>query len=210
VVNYGQLGSTPLNDSIVSTRGTVEPAKQFTLCVVLAGVAIYDALLAYSIAKPERRFWPPPPRPSWRHEIMRAAGVLGPISIVGMLALGLLDWDSFVWRHWSRFVIGGLLFVSGGGFALWGFCGLGLTASQGFARPLLISGAYRYSRNPQYVGAVAGLLGYGLVCNSTLALATLVLWSSWYLLAPFAEEPWLLEHLGAPYAEYAAKVRRYL
>jgi protein-S-isoprenylcysteine O-methyltransferase Ste14 len=188
----------------------VEPAKQIIFWSVLAGVVIYDSLLVFSIAKPQLRFWPPPPRPSWRHEVTRLTGVLGPLSVVGMLALGVLDWNTFVWRHWSRFVVGGFLFLAGGAFALWGFFGLGVTASQGLGGPLLVRGAYRYSRNPQYVGAVASLCGYGLISNSTLALTALVLWSSWYLLAPFAEEPWLRDRLGAPYAEYAAKVRRYL
>lgn len=184
--------------------------KQIIFLLVLGGVAIYDSLLVFSIAKPQLRFWPPPPRPSWRHEVTRLTGVLGPLSVAGMLALGVLDWDTFLWRHWSRFVIGGVLFVAGGAFALWGFFGLGVTASQGLGGPLLAGGAYRHSRNPQYVGAVAGLLGYGLICNSTLALTAAALWSSWYLLAPFAEEPWLRERLGAPYADYLATVRRYL
>lgn len=185
-------------------------AKEIIFWGIVAGAVIYDSLLIFSLAKPQLRFWPPPPKPSWRYEVTRVTGVLGPLSVVGMLALGVLDWDSFVWRHWSRFIAGSLLFFSGGAFALWSFFGLGVTASQGLGGPLLVSGAYRYSRNPQYIGTVAGLLGYGLICNSTLTLTALVLWSSWYLLAPFAEEPWLHERLGAPYAEYAASVRRYL
>jgi protein-S-isoprenylcysteine O-methyltransferase Ste14 len=188
----------------------VDLAKEIVFWGVVAGVVIYDSLLFFSIAKPQLRFWPPPPRPSWRHEVMRVSGVVGPLSILGMLALGGLDWDSFVWRHWSRFVVGGFLFASGGAFALWGFFGLGVEASQGLGGPLRVSGAYRCSRNPQYVGAVAGMLGYAVICNSTLTLTAVLLWSSWYLLAPFAEEPWLREQLGAPFTDYAARVRRYL
>lgn len=101
-------------------------------------------------------------------------------------------------------------FLAGGAFALWGFFGLGVTASQGLGGPLLARGAYRYSRNPQYVGTVAVLLGYAVICNSSLTLVAVLPWSAWYLLAPLAEEPWLHERLGAPYAEYAATVRRYL
>jgi protein-S-isoprenylcysteine O-methyltransferase Ste14 len=188
----------------------VEHAKEILFWGVVASAAISDALLCFSIAKPKLRFWPLPPSPSWRREVMRRLGVVGPLSIVGILALGVLDWDSFVWRHWSRLAVGGFAFGFGGAFALWGFFGLGVTASQGLGGPLLVSGAYRYSRNPQYVGTVAVLLGYGVVCNSTLALLSGALWSSWYLLAPLAEEPWLREHLGAPFGEYAAKVRRFL
>jgi protein-S-isoprenylcysteine O-methyltransferase Ste14 len=188
----------------------MERAKEIIFWGVVVSAAIYDFLLLYSIAKPQFRFWPLPPRPSWRHEVMRRVGMVGPLSIVGMLVLGVLDWESLAWRHWSRFVAGGFLFVSGGAFALWGFFGLGVIASQGLGGSLLVSGAYRYSRNPQYVGAVAGLLGYGVICSSSLTLVAGLLWSSWYLLAPFAEEPWLREHLGAPFEDYAARVRRYL
>ncbi len=177
---------------------------------VLASLLVCDSLLLVSIARPDLRFWPPPDRPSWRHEVTRITGVVGPLSIVGVLLLGALDWDSFGWRHWSRFVVGGSLFACGGAFALWGFFGLGVRASQGLGGPLLASGAYRYSRNPQYVGAVGGLFGYGLICNSALTLVAWTLWSSWYLLAPFAEEPWLRERLGAPYAAYASRVRRFI
>ena len=188
----------------------MEGATQIVFWGVIASAVLYDSLLLFSIAKPRLRFWPPPPRPSWRREFMRVSGIVGPLSVLGMLALGWLDWDSFAWRHWSGFVVGGIVFASGAAFALWGFLGLGVTASEGLGGPLLVSGAYRYSRNPQYVGAVAGLIGYGVFCNSTLALAAAVTWSSWYLLAPFAEEPWLRERLGSPFAEYAARVRRYL
>jgi protein-S-isoprenylcysteine O-methyltransferase Ste14 len=140
--------------------------KEIIFWSVVGSVVLYDSLLIFSIATLQVRFWPPPQRPSWRRTVMRVVGPLGPLSVVGILVLGVLDADSFVWRHWSRLVGAGVLFLSGGAFALWGFFGLGVTASQGFGGPLLVSGAYRYSRNPQYVGTVAGLLGYGLLCNS--------------------------------------------
>ena len=184
--------------------------KDIVFWGVIASLLVSDPLLIVSIAKPELRFWPLPDRPSWRHDVMRIVGVVGPLSIVGVLLLGVLDWNSFVWRHWTRFVVGGLLFVAGGAFALWGFFGLGIHASQGLGGPLLASGAYRYSRNPQYIGTICGLMGYGLICNSTLTLVAWTLWSSWYVLAPFAEEPWLRERLGAPYVEYSSKVRRFI
>src|SRR2546427_11159477 len=132
--------------------------REMLFCGLIASLLAYDILLIVSIARPELRFWPPPERPSWRHEVMRVAGF----------------------------------------------------PSQGLGGPLLASGAYRYSRNPQYVGAISGLIGYSLICNSALALIAWILWSSWYLLAPVAEEPWLRERLGAAYTEYASQVRRFL
>jgi protein-S-isoprenylcysteine O-methyltransferase Ste14 len=49
-----------------------------------------------------------------------------------------------------------------------------------------------------------------LVSNSELALVVWALWTLWFALAPFAEEPWLREKLGAPYEEYTKRTRRYL
>lgn len=62
---------------------------------VVAGAAIYDVLLGISIAEPRLRFWPLPPSPSWRREVMRLTGIVGPLSLVGMLVLGVLDWNTF-------------------------------------------------------------------------------------------------------------------
>jgi len=178
--------------------------------LVLGGAVISDCLLLFSIAKPALRFWPLPPASSWRYAVMRLLGPVTPLSLGGIVALGLLDWNTFAWQHWSRFVVGGLLFASGGAFALWGAIGLGLNASQGHGGPLVARGAYRFSRNPQYVGTVAVLIAYSVLCNSTLVVVAGLAWSSWYLLAPFAEEPWLRERLGDAFDEYAARVPRYL
>ncbi len=184
--------------------------KEIIFWGVVGSLVLSNGLLVFSIVNPKRRFWPPPEPPSWRYEFTRFTGVLGPLAIFGALVLGVLDWDRFALHHWSRFAVGGCLFVPGGAFAFWGYIGLGVHASRGLGGELIATGAYRYSRNPQYVGTIAGLLGYALVCNSALTLIAWVLWSPWFLLAPFAEEPWLREHLGAPYEEYAAKVPRYL
>lgn len=188
----------------------MEAIKAIIFWVVLGGAVISDGLLVLSIAKPNLRFWPLPPKPSWRYTVMRITGPLTPLSLIGILALGPLDWDTFAWPHQSRFIVGGLLFASGGAFALWAAIGLGLSASQGYGGPLVARGAYQFSRNPQYVGTIAVLVGYSLICNSTLALAATLLWSSWYLLAPLAEESWLRERLGASFEAYAARVPRYL
>jgi len=168
------------------------------------------ATLALSILRPDLRLWPLPEPGTPLYALSRASTPVGPIAILGLLAVGALDFDGFVLHHPLRFAVGGALLLPGGAFALWGFFGLGLEASTGVERALLARGAYRYSRNPQYVGSVVGLLGYALICNSALALVCWALWSAWFLLAPFAEEPWLREKLGEPYLDYTRRVRRYL
>jgi len=135
---------------------------------------------------------------------------LGPMSVVGFLLLGFLDRGSLAWESDLRLVAGAALFVPGAAAAVWGAVGLGFKASTGVAGELMANGAYRFSRNPQYVGSIGAMGGYALLCNSWLALAVWAFWSLWFVLAPFAEEPWLREKLGPAYDAYAQQVRRYL
>ena len=152
----------------------------------------------------------PPDRSTRRYAFTRVTALLGPLTVVGVLALGYLDWGSAGLAHSARLLVGGALFVCGSGFALWGYFGLGLRASQGQQAGLVAEGAYRYSRNPPYVGSIVGFLGYAVACNSADCFVAWLLWSAWFVMAPFAEEPWLREQLGAPYDEYAARVPRFV
>lgn len=129
--------------------------------------------------------------------------------LLGVVVLGIIDWNSFAFHHWARFLVGGLLMACGF-FALWGYLTLGVNASQGLGGDLVTTGAYQYSRNPQYVGTIPAVLGYAIICSSTLALTTAPLVVGWLVLVPFAEESWCREHLGAAYEEYARKVPRFL
>jgi len=173
--------------------------------IVLATVLLNSATVVLSIVRPDMRVWPPPRRDSWQffyNGVMSLAGLLG------VVVLGIIDWNSFALHHWARFLVGGLL-TACGFFALWGYLTLGVHASQGLGSDLVTTGPYRYSRNPQYVGAIPAVLGYALVCNSIRALITGLLVSGWFVLVPFAEEPWCREHLGAAYEEYSRKVPRF-
>ena len=161
----------------------------------------------WSIFRPEHRTWPPLRREG---VVYHVNGVLGPGINFGLVALAVLGWNSFVFDHWLRFPVGGALFVVGGYLALGGVFTLGAERTYGYEGELVESGPYRFSRNPQYVGAVLSFVELNLICNSTPGLAATLIASVWLLLLPFAEEPWLREKLGARYEEYAARVPRYL
>ena len=75
---------------------------------------------------------------------------------------------------------------------------------------LIDSGAYRHCRNPQYIGAITGFVGYALMCNSALALVASGFVALQFILMPFSEEPWLRDGLGAPYEAYCGRVPRFL
>ncbi len=186
--------------------------REVVFWAVVTSLAHSNALLIWSILRPELRFWPPPERSSKRYRYARVNAVLGPLTVVGVFAIGLLDWNRgpLTDLGWSRLLLGGPLFAAGGAFALWGYVGLGVRQSQGLHTGLVASGAYRFSRNPQYVGTIGCLLGYALVCNSPLTLIIWGFWSAWFIMAPRAEEPWLRNQLGPSYDDYVAGVPRFL
>jgi len=179
---------------------------RLTFSLVILCVVLEAGSLAVSVARPDLRIWPPPRRDSWQFMVN---GILSNTMLFGLVALGLIDWNSFIFPAWTR-VVGGILIAFGGAFALWGFLTLGSHASQGLGGGLIASGPYRYSRNPQYVGTVAVLVGYATLSNSALALIAAVMASAWFVALPCAEEPWLRDRFGQAFEEYAARVPRFL
>ncbi|NDV25234.1 isoprenylcysteine carboxylmethyltransferase family protein [Desulfovibrio sp. JC010] len=76
---------------------------------------------------------------------------------------------------------------------------------------LVVSGPFRVSRNPMYVGMVAALLGTSLAAATYVGIAFLLLFvmivATVYI--PF-EEGRMLAVFGREYEEYCLKVRRWL
>lgn len=173
--------------------------------VVAAAILLNSATVLLSIVRPDLRVWPPPRRDSWQY---RYNGAMSYTGLLGLVALGILDWNSFALSAPVR-VLGGGLLMACSLFALWGYLTLGSHASRGLGGELVTTGPYRYSRNPQYVGTIPATLGYAIICSSTLALVAALLISVWFVLVPFAEESWCREHLGPGYEAYAAKVPRF-
>jgi protein-S-isoprenylcysteine O-methyltransferase Ste14 len=87
------------------------------------------------------------------------------------------------------------------------------TAIRPFDRSsaLVISGPYRFTRNPMYVGLVAMLIGLALMLESLSPLLVVAAFA-WIIATRFiaVEERMLDERFGTAYAEYRARVRRWL
>ena len=175
--------------------------------VTVVSEALIIAALVVTVLVPSRRVWPPPGRKSWQY---RYIWTLTTVSILGAGVLGFLDWDTFILAHWSRLVAGAVLLVGGLSFALWGMKTLGVHASLGLGGEFITHGPYRYSRNPEYVGDVAAITGYALMCNSDLTMVAGALGIACFLLMPLAEEPWLRERFGEGYDDYIARVPRFI
>lgn len=76
---------------------------------------------------------------------------------------------------------------------------------------LVLSGAYRFTRNPMYVGLTCIQAGLGLAVNN-LWIALLAAFSllTVHFLAVVPEEKYLTDKFGDSYRSYLIKVRRYL
>lgn len=175
--------------------------------VTLAMETLLLIFILISIFYPKRRIWPPPRKWSWQFIAIWSLSIG---AITGGALLAVLDYNTFVIRHWIRFPIGIILFVGGNVLAFWGVKTLGAHASSGLKHRLVTSGPYRYTRNPQYLGDIMIFLGVILLSNSFYATIVCIFGIILFLLMPFAEEPWLREVYGEEYIEYCRRVPRYL
>jgi len=181
--------------------------KEFVFIIIFLSELLLGIGLVLSLLKTGMRIWPPPGKNSWQQLCTLA---LTFIAMAGGIGLGILDFNSLVSTPWLRFTIGGVLSVAGFLFALSGTRSLRMHMSLGLDGDLTTTGAYRYSRNPQYIGWAAFFVGYAVLCSSLLTLVVAGIGASLFVLAPFTEEPWLRERYGADYGEYVAQVPRFI
>ena len=131
------------------------------------------------------------------------------LTAVSIILLGVLDWNTASYKSWMR-VIGGLLWVSGMSLAIWAVSCLGLKISSGSSSGLIVHGPYRWTRNPQYLGFMLGLIGWGLMTGSSCTLiAGIAGWIPLYPV-PWTEEPWIMETYWNAYNEYKKNKPRFL
>lgn len=177
------------------------------LSVTLVAEILSIASVALSIAFPHRRVWPPPWRRAWEGYMMWLFFI---VSAVGIIAAGIVDWRSINLVPWIRWGVGVPLWIGGSGFAQWAMITLGAATSFGDEGGLIRRGPYRYSRNPQYVGFIVGLMGWAIVSSSAMTLVASLVGVIPLVLVPFAEEPWLEARYGEEYKEYKRAVPRFI
>jgi protein-S-isoprenylcysteine O-methyltransferase Ste14 len=95
----------------------------------------------------------------------------------------------------------------------WDFAarGRGIPAPLDHAKQLVVTGLYRYIRNPMYVGVLLALLGEALFFGSVPFVEYTAIWFALVHLAVlFYEEPNLRRRFGSSYDDYAAAVGRWI
>lgn len=96
---------------------------------------------------------------------------------------------------------------------VWEFAarGRGTLAPIDPPRELVVSGLYRYVRNPMYVGVVTALLGEAALFRSrALLVFTFFFWAVSHLFVVLYEEPHLADRFGESYSRYRRAVWRWV
>jgi protein-S-isoprenylcysteine O-methyltransferase Ste14 len=139
-----------------------------------------------------------------------------------MLA-GVIPWSMTHWQFRPPFLAAeatrwaGLALIVAGvpglldSFARFALQGLGTPAPIAPPSNLVVSGLYRYVRNPIYVAVVAVILGQGLLfADLSLLVYGALLWLFFHIVVIASEEPTLRQSFGADYESYCAHVPRWL
>jgi len=112
--------------------------------------------------------------------------------------------------------VGGALIAAGlasvvHSFARFALEGRGTPAPIAPTETLVVSGQYRYVRNPMYVAVVAMILGQALLFGSAaLVWYALGAWAAFHAFVMGYEEPTLARRYGESYERYRASVPRWL
>ena len=112
--------------------------------------------------------------------------------------------------------VGGLMIVAGlpvllDSFVRFAIQGLGTPAPVAPPQHLVVSGLYRYVRNPMYVALLAMILGQGLLLGSLQLLEYgIAIWLAFFLFVVLYEEPALRNKFGGKYELFCARVPRWI
>lgn len=117
----------------------------------------------------------------------------------------------------SGFRVIGVVMIAAGlpilldSFARFAIQGLGTPAPVAPPQHLVVTGLYRYVRNPMYVGVWSLIFGQGLLFGSIRILEYgVVVWAGFFLFVLLYEEPALRSKFGDEYREFCARVPRWI
>ncbi|MCJ7734969.1 MAG: phosphatidylethanolamine N-methyltransferase family protein [Anaerolineales bacterium] len=183
-----------------------------TLLVILFSlnlIALFALLagIVWSVARPDKRIWPPPGKSSWQYKL---AWILF-YQVFGLnTVIILLDWNSWIFLSPLRFLIGLPIALVGVSLLIWGIQHLGTINTSGISDRFVKTGPYRFTRNPQYLGDMLLFLGLSILTNSLYLWITHILLILVFAITPLAEEDWLGEQYSESYQTYLDGTSRFL
>lgn len=141
--------------------------------------------------------------------------LLAPGMVAGYIPLVLLrqgpqvETGVFSYLAFPLWILSGVILL----WSFWNFLheGRGTPAPVDPPKVLVVTGFYRYVRNPMYVGVIAANLGHFLWFGYwSLLIYTLVVFVAFNTFVAYYEEPTLRRKFGATYEEYLRKVPRWI
>jgi len=156
----------------------------------------------------------------------KAIAVLGSalfFVIAPLVLAGFVPWWVTQWEFRSAFfgvdltrILGGILIIVGvpgvvDSFARFALEGLGTPAPIAPPQKLVVTGLYRYVRNPIYIALVSVTVGQGLLFGDRRLLwYGAVVWLAFHLFVVLYEEPTLQLKFGMEYETFRANVPRWI
>ena len=160
--------------------------------------------------------------PMWTMTMAILGSVLFFVVAPSVLA-GLIPWSITRWEFLPPFLdlratraVGILLIVAGlpglvDSFARFALQGLGTPAPIAPTQNLVVTGLYRYVRNPMYVAVVAVILGQAILFGDwRLMTYGGLMWLAFHAFVLIHEEPVLAQKFGTKYEDFRANVPRWI
>jgi len=144
--------------------------------------------------------------------------VLAPGTVAGLIPWWITRWEfrqPFLDLEAIR-VVGILLIVAGApglvdSFARFALQGLGTPAPIAPTENLMVTGLYRYVRNPKYVAVVVVILGQAVLFGDwRLIVYAMLVWLGFHAFVVGYEEPTLARRFGTRYDVFRANVPRWI
>jgi len=143
--------------------------------------------------------------------------------LVPSVIAGLIPWWMTHWEFLPPFfdlpatrAVGVLLIVAGlpglvDSFARFAVQGLGTPAPIAPPQNLVVTGLYRYVRNPMYVAVVSVILGQAILFGDwRLMIYGGLMWLAFHAFVLTYEEPVLAQQFGVQYEDFRANVPRWI
>jgi protein-S-isoprenylcysteine O-methyltransferase Ste14 len=170
---------------------------------LVAAAGVYVIVLGTLLT--DHEWWPPGDRTPAYYCHWTLVGVFD----VALLATAVLDFGGWGLPAPTSSV-GLLAAILGTAVFVWGARTMQSAETMGVTGELYTDGPYAYTRNPQYVGMIVGVTGFGFAVDSALVAALAAVHVGWVFLLPRAEEPHLRAEFGDAYDRYAERVPRFV
>ena len=144
--------------------------------------------------------------------------VVAPLTLAGVIPWSITHWEfrpPFLAAEATR-LAGVALIVAGvpgvvDSFARFALEGLGTPAPIAPPQKLVVTGLYRYVRNPIYIAVVAVILGQALLLGDwRLLWYGALLWLFFHIWVVIIEEPTLKQTFGTEYESFRTNVPRWI